>query len=808
MTKSLPPRPNLQHLKDAAKSLLKAHRAGDASCCEVLRNLKELQGRTDAEVLASELSLTSVQHALAIAYGFPTWAAMKLEVLGRTDKFAFLHLLCGDISGRILRNSSVPGDVQVWMENFVEGPVPVCGSEEEWRWIRSRYIASLFSDATVEGVYARSHVKYERLAEGRNYREVLLWFDACLFDQTIMIHLIDRLSRLDLGDAKLSLICPGDFPGFDVFHGFALLTPEQMASLLDTRHEITDPEIALARAAWAAFSSADPTDLETLLAGDCSALPYLGAALARFLEQYPSAANGLSRTEQEVMAAVAGGAQDAGAIWGRARDMEERPYFGDTTIIGVIEELARAPTPLLTVDGLDDMAARNKVDKGVPSNAEMKKWRVGMTDAGHAVLGGKQDHIRLNGIDRWLGGVHLQGAEAQWRWDDEGKHLVAAGRGNVASPQRKVKTASQVGPVGRLNDDVRAKLSVAKIEQICRLHGLPKPVRITPEPDGNDAVVYYLDTTAVLSFHCHRKIFTEIHEGLRIMEGFDEFPSPRLIAIEEEDDDLGMPYIIAERCPGERLDRLWVRSGHPERLDIAKALGEGMARYHKIDIGTFRSRTRAVSLEHRAGYEVKTNTQTYRTNVQKIAERVSRTFEVISALGLDCATIARHVESHLAQCMTKEWRPFAGIGLCHEGAWPDHLFIRQTGPGPVLSGCIDFEEFPFADSLGELGTLYCSILGTDDSYVDAFIGGYRKYFDLPADAAQRMREEAIEEELGCLDHMTKGIEIDSSSLTWREKPVADWLKRWISHRCDRLEGWFDQAKRVTKPLFRGQVGPW
>ena len=35
------------------------------------------------------------------------------------------------------------------------------------------------------------------------------------------------------------------------------------------------------------------------------------------------------------------------------------------------------------------------------------------------------DHVALNGIDRWVGGVHLHGKAARWRWD-EGTESVAA----------------------------------------------------------------------------------------------------------------------------------------------------------------------------------------------------------------------------------------------------------------------------------------------------------------------------------------------------------------------------------------------
>jgi hypothetical protein len=34
------------------------------------------------------------------------------------------------------------------------------------------------------------------------------------------------------------------------------------------------------------------------------------------------------------------------------------------------------------------------------------------------VLAGEADHVTLNGLDRWIGGVHLHGRHTPWRWDD------------------------------------------------------------------------------------------------------------------------------------------------------------------------------------------------------------------------------------------------------------------------------------------------------------------------------------------------------------------------------------------------------
>src|ERR687897_330478 len=38
--------------------------------------------------------------------------------------------------------------------------------------------------------------------------------------------------------------------------------------------------------------------------------------------------------------------------------------------------------------------------------------------AGQRVLRGEADHVALNGIDRWVGGVYLRGPESPWRWDE------------------------------------------------------------------------------------------------------------------------------------------------------------------------------------------------------------------------------------------------------------------------------------------------------------------------------------------------------------------------------------------------------
>jgi hypothetical protein len=80
MTKSLPPKANLEQLKNQAKDILKAHKSGDTSCCHTFRQLHDYNGKPDDEIIRSKVSLSQVQFALAIEYGFKSWSELKARV--------------------------------------------------------------------------------------------------------------------------------------------------------------------------------------------------------------------------------------------------------------------------------------------------------------------------------------------------------------------------------------------------------------------------------------------------------------------------------------------------------------------------------------------------------------------------------------------------------------------------------------------------------------------------------------------------------------------------------------------------------
>jgi hypothetical protein len=320
---------------------------------------------------------------------------------------AALHVSNGDATD--LPGTGLARQVLYWRDVLHEGPVPAVGPEE-LRQIRAAFLAQAAADDRAEGASMFGD-RDRRLAANRDGQYVL-WFEADLYDQLQIIQILDRLADLGVPAARITLICIGEHPGIARFGGLGELTAEQLRELPATRAcaRLTPAALQLAVRAWAAFRASAPDGLGAIAATRSGELRFLGEAFDRLSREYPSTRDGLSLTERRVLAAVADGVPDAGAAFVRAGARELRPYLGDTWCFAMMDRMANAPVPLLQVD-----PTGRPVDRGSGLR---------LTDTGARVLAGGVDQVTLNGIDRWIGGVHLRGRHVQWRWDDGTETIV------------------------------------------------------------------------------------------------------------------------------------------------------------------------------------------------------------------------------------------------------------------------------------------------------------------------------------------------------------------------------------------------
>jgi hypothetical protein len=101
------------------------------------------------------------------------------------------------------------------------------------------------------------------------------------------------------------------------------------------------------------------------------------------------------------------------------QEQEDRIFLGDSIFALYLEGLSQGDDPLVLLEDGGRIAA----PRGLTNPSDFWNSKAVVTETGYEVLEGRKDWIETNGIDRWLGGVHLSGSEARWRWDESAQQL-------------------------------------------------------------------------------------------------------------------------------------------------------------------------------------------------------------------------------------------------------------------------------------------------------------------------------------------------------------------------------------------------
>lgn len=300
----------------------------------------------------------------------------------------YLHIINGTSMQPALE-AGVSGAVSEFADVLHEGPVPPDDDLDGWMEVRARFIAECGWDS-FEGALATTRGWQQALESFRDYDEVILWYEHDLFDQLLLIrHLHWWWTHAPLDPP--SLVSPADYLG--------AMNAAQLAALFDARMRVTEAQLTLASSAWQAFTADDPGELVRIVRHEnTNDLAHLQGALVRMLEEYPSTFNGLGRTEHQMLEIIGQSPLTAFDLFAAAARREERVFMGDATFLMRLRRLLEARHPLL----------QRKSDDAP----------LHLTDDGRRVLAGSADDVALNGIDRWIGGVHLT-PDNLWRWSGE-----------------------------------------------------------------------------------------------------------------------------------------------------------------------------------------------------------------------------------------------------------------------------------------------------------------------------------------------------------------------------------------------------
>lgn len=314
-----------------------------------------------------------------------------------------VHVCNGDATADTLSLADLPGEIRVWADALDQGPVlPV--ADEEHRRARAEFWAGRGVAGAAEQLAAWDRGVDEAAAA----EELILWFEHDLFDQLALIRLLARLARRGLPQ-QLTIVSIDRHPEVPVFLGLGQLRPEQLAELWPRRTPLSRDALDEAITAWIAVTAADPRALPFLVRR-IKAMPFLAGALERQLEELPDPQSGLSRTERQLLAAIARGVASPSELMAAVQAIDPRYPITDVLLAATLRELGRC--------GFIEGAP------AAPSAAALSGARVTATPLGRQALAGAVDRVHDHGIDAWRGGVRLSGKGPVWRWDGQQRKLI------------------------------------------------------------------------------------------------------------------------------------------------------------------------------------------------------------------------------------------------------------------------------------------------------------------------------------------------------------------------------------------------
>ena len=325
------------------------------------------------------------------------------------------HIVQGDTAAALVRPLIEPPDTLLAdHDQLSHGPLRPFQSLDGWRKMRAAYHdrlpAGAFPTPIEDDPSPDLLLNVDRL---RDAETITVWLGTDLAEQLRLAWMTALLPHLEVDPGRLRMVqfnC--DEGGWETGH-IAVLNPAQAAahpppmplnsSCLDELSE-----------AWSAASAETPNALLSFLTGAPHPLTHLRRSFCAFLDLFPDLRTGLNAWELELLRNTAAEGPRAAMVIGHTltHDMEFPNWVGTDYLLGRVRRLSdpNLPHPLLAVVG---------------DGVDIATTQITLTDSGREILAGHGNAVEWNGIDDWVGGVHLNSAGGRV-WFHDNRTLICA----------------------------------------------------------------------------------------------------------------------------------------------------------------------------------------------------------------------------------------------------------------------------------------------------------------------------------------------------------------------------------------------
>jgi hypothetical protein len=307
-----------------------------------------------------------------------------------------LHIIAGDFaSGFLKRAFGLNSDrVLVNRDPIHWGPAPATDNLERWRDVRESFLRMAYQEEPLSLNGDPSTELISNLTRLGAEKHVLIWVARGLAEQLLLAWLVHLFDQQGFDPSRLVIIQVTNLRPRQKIMGMGELSSENFRTFRSGEQKLDAEQLNELKAAWSAYTCACAEALTDHVSGSTH-LPLLREAMRSLICRYPDHRSGLSLCDTKLLEHTAEHGPLTARIIGYAMGDNETPdQVGDSYLFYRLLRLGspNLPSPLVSFTG--------------DTNA-IRTCSVEITDFGRKVLAGQANHVAENGIDDWIGGVHL-----------------------------------------------------------------------------------------------------------------------------------------------------------------------------------------------------------------------------------------------------------------------------------------------------------------------------------------------------------------------------------------------------------------
>ena len=242
-----------------------------------------------------------------------------------------LHILNGDFALEHWKKCDFQEESLVWRETYLEGPLPDTEDLHTFRIARAEYLSTFRELSGIDAERLYQHLKKmdDAILNLPEKSSVMLWFDACMYDQTLLMRILWLFHRKKSDNCNLFLYCCDS----------DCLTENDFQSGVSKKILLHPEDLNIAAKAWNFFLRKDAEGMKQLIeTGNFDRVPQMKKSLYRCIEEIPDR-NGFTRTERQIIQLISEGKHNFPEIFKGLDRFEEHPFLGDTACQRILDRL-------------------------------------------------------------------------------------------------------------------------------------------------------------------------------------------------------------------------------------------------------------------------------------------------------------------------------------------------------------------------------------------------------------------------------------------------------------------------------------